>query len=101
MTLCLIRNARISFFGGEGGSVKKRDQKIIFTVKFMVQTEANSPKCFIFINFISFYLHVLLLTRKVCVLVCLNISIHLIFVWPCIIDTNNIDNQPDATITVY
>ena len=25
----------------------------------------------------------------------------LIFSWPCIIDTNNIDNQLDATITVY
>jgi len=25
----------------------------------------------------------------------------LLFVWPCIIDTNNIDSQPDATITAY
>jgi hypothetical protein len=28
-------------------------------------------------------------------------SVNLIFVWLCIIDTNNIDNQPDATIMVY
>jgi hypothetical protein len=29
------------------------------------------------------------------------VSLSLIFVWPCIIDTNNIDNQVDATIMVY
>jgi hypothetical protein len=33
--------------------------------------------------------------------VCVNTASSLIFVWPCIIDTNNIDNQLDATITVY
>ena len=27
--------------------------------------------------------------------------VDLIFVWLCITDTNNIDNQLDATITVY
>ena len=27
--------------------------------------------------------------------------VSLVFVWPCIIDTNNIDSQLDATITVY
>jgi len=29
------------------------------------------------------------------------VHVHLIFVWPCIIDINNVDNQLDATITVY
>jgi len=28
-------------------------------------------------------------------------QIYLTFAWPCIIDTNNIDSQLDATITVY
>jgi hypothetical protein len=28
-------------------------------------------------------------------------STGLIFVWPCIIETNNIDNQLDATVMVY
>jgi hypothetical protein len=28
-------------------------------------------------------------------------SIHLVFVWLCITDINNTDNQLDATITVY
>ena len=29
------------------------------------------------------------------------VFVHLVFVLPCIIDINNIDNQLDATITVY
>jgi hypothetical protein len=46
-----------------------------------------------------------------CFLACLILNINslqsfvtsesLIFVWPCIIDTNNIDNQLNATITVH
>ena len=28
-------------------------------------------------------------------------KVRLMFAWPCIIDINNIDNQLDATITVY
>ena len=28
-------------------------------------------------------------------------SRNLIFAWPCIVDTNNVDNQLDTTITVY
>ena len=30
----------------------------------------------------------------------LDILCHLIFAWPCITDINNMDNQPDATVTV-
>ena len=31
----------------------------------------------------------------------LNRSLHFMFVWPCIIDINNVADQLDATITIY
>jgi len=48
-------------------------------------------QCFVYIVTVFFWI---LLRMK-------NVSHHLIFAWPCIIDINNIDNQLYAIITVY